>query len=119
MNQRKTYRNLFRACANKINRLPELEYIVPELIAVLLSAQATDVSVNEQLANSIPVANTPEKILALGEEKGPAFISNHRPCFITKAKNTIATPPHSGRSNTKGQIPRTREALEGTSGRWA
>ena len=51
----------------------ELEYTTPFelLIAVLLSAQATDVGVNKATRKLFPVANTPAKLLALGEEASP------------------------------------------------
>jgi endonuclease-3 len=60
------------------------------LISVLLSAQATDVSVNKATAKLYAVANTPEKILALGEEGLKAYIKTIG-LFNSKAKNTIAT----------------------------
>ena len=60
------------------------------LISVLLSAQATDVSVNKATSILYAVANTPEKILALGEDGLKAYIKTIG-LFNTKAKNTIAT----------------------------
>jgi endonuclease-3 len=60
------------------------------LIAVLLSAQATDVSVNKATAKLYAVANTPEKILELGEEGLKQHIKTIG-LFNSKAKNTIAT----------------------------
>ncbi len=60
------------------------------LISVLLSAQATDVSVNKATTKLYAVANTPEKILALGEDGLKAYIKTIG-LFNTKAKNTIAT----------------------------
>lgn len=60
------------------------------LISVLLSAQATDVSVNKATAKLYAVANTPEKILALGEDGLKAYIKTIG-LFNSKAKNTIAT----------------------------
>ena len=60
------------------------------LIAVILSAQATDVSVNIATNQLYPVANTPEAILALGEEGLKSYIKNIG-LFNAKAKNVIKT----------------------------
>ncbi|MGP5314142.1 endonuclease III [Psychrobacter faecalis] len=60
------------------------------LIAVILSAQATDVSVNIATNKLYPVANTPESILALGEEGLKAYIKNIG-LYNAKAKNVIKT----------------------------
>ena len=60
------------------------------LIAVILSAQATDVSVNIATNQLYPVANTPESILALGEEGLKAYIKNIG-LYNAKAKNVIKT----------------------------
>ena len=60
------------------------------LIAVILSAQATDVSVNIATRQLYPLANTPESILALGEEGLKAYIKNIG-LFNAKAKNVIKT----------------------------
>jgi len=60
------------------------------LISVLLSAQATDVSVNKATARLYPVANTPEKMLALGEDGVRDYIKTIG-LFNSKAKNVIAT----------------------------
>jgi len=60
------------------------------LISVLLSAQATDVSVNKATAKLYPVANTPEAMLALGEEGIREYIKTIG-LFNSKAKNIIAT----------------------------
>ncbi|MQQ99505.1 endonuclease III [Glaciimonas soli] len=94
----------------------ELEYTSPFelLIAVLLSAQATDVSVNKATRLLYPVANTPEKILALGVDGLIPYIQTIG-LFRTKAKNTIATCQmlidlHGG------EVPRTREELEALPG---
>ncbi|MBC3868866.1 endonuclease III [Undibacterium oligocarboniphilum] len=90
----------------------ELEYSSPFelLIAVLLSAQATDVSVNKATRLLYPVANTPESIYALGVDGLIPYIQTIG-LFRTKAKNVIETcrllitEYHS-------EIPRNREALE-------
>ena len=68
----------------------ELEYDTPFelLIAVILSAQATDVGVNKATRRLYPVANTPEKILALGEEDLKDYIKTIG-LFNSKAKNII------------------------------
>ncbi|MCF5964932.1 endonuclease III, partial [Xanthomonas perforans] len=70
----------------------ELEYTTPFelLIAVLLSAQATDVGVNKATRKLYPVANTPRDILDLGEEGLKRYISTIG-LFNAKAKNVIAT----------------------------
>lgn len=70
----------------------ELEYTTPFelLIAVLLSAQATDVGVNKATRKLYPVANTPRDILDLGEEGLKRYISTIG-LFNAKAKNAIAT----------------------------
>jgi endonuclease-3 len=84
------------------------------LIAVILSAQATDKSVNVATAKLFPVANTPRKILKLGEEKLAGFIQTIG-LYRTKAKNVIATcrilvDQH------HGEVPSSREALEALPG---
>ncbi|MDR5802434.1 endonuclease III [Caballeronia sp. LZ001] len=94
----------------------ELEYTTPFelLIAVMLSAQATDVSVNKAMRKMFPVANTPGKVLALGEEGVTDFIRTIG-LYRTKAKNVIATcrmliEQHGG------EVPDNREALEALPG---
>jgi len=69
----------------------ELEYESPFtlIVAVALSAQATDVSVNKATAKLFKAADTPEKMLALGEEGLKPFISSIG-LYNTKAKNVIA-----------------------------
>lgn len=90
----------------------ELEYVSPFelLIAVILSAQATDVSVNKATAKLYPVANTPESILSLGVEGLKPYIRTIG-LFNSKAENIIKTcriliDEHGG------EVPRTREELE-------
>ena len=70
----------------------ELEYSTPFelLIAVMLSAQATDVSVNKAMRRMFPVANTPQKVLELGEAGVTDYIKTIG-LYRTKAKNVIAT----------------------------
>ena len=84
------------------------------LIAVVLSAQATDVSVNKATAKLFPVANTPEAILALGEDALRAYIKTIG-LFQTKARNVIGLcrmliELHGG------AVPRDRDALEALPG---
>jgi len=94
----------------------ELEYSSPFelLVAVVLSAQATDRSVNQATAELFRVANTPSAILALGEEGLISYIRTIG-LFRTKARNLIglcqALLEHHG-----GQVPRSREALEALPG---
>jgi endonuclease-3 len=90
----------------------ELEYtsVFELLTAVLLSAQATDVSVNKATRRLFPVANTPQKILALGLEGLQSYIKSIG-LYRIKAKNLLATceiliEQHGA------QVPRTREALQ-------
>jgi endonuclease III len=90
----------------------ELQYSTPFelLVSVVLSAQATDVGVNRATALLYPVANTPQQILALGEEKLRGYIKTIG-LYQTKAKNVIALSrlllEHHG-----GEVPRERAALE-------
>jgi endonuclease III len=90
----------------------ELEYATPFelLVAVVLSAQATDKSVNLATAKLYPVANTPEKILKLGEEKLIEYIKTIG-LFRTKAKNVIALC-RMLIEEYGGKVPGTREELE-------
>jgi len=94
----------------------ELAYRTPFelLVAVVLSAQATDKSVNLATAKLFPVANTPGKILKLGEEKLIDYIKTIG-LFRTKAKNVIQLS-RLLIQNFKGEIPDTREQLESLPG---
>ncbi|WP_233862713.1 endonuclease III [Paraburkholderia adhaesiva] len=94
----------------------ELEYDTPFelLIAVMLSAQATDVSVNKATRKLYPVANTPRKLLELGEE-GIADYIRTIGLYRTKAKNVVATCEIL-LAQYGGEVPKTREALEGLPG---
>lgn len=94
----------------------ELEYSTPFelLVAVILSAQATDVGVNKATRRLYPVANTPQAILALGEEGLKKHIATIG-LYNAKAKNVIATcailvAEHGG------EVPRERAALEALPG---
>jgi endonuclease III len=94
----------------------ELVYRTPFelLVAVVLSAQATDKSVNLATAKLFPVANTPEKVLRLGEEGITGYIRTIG-LFRTKAKNVIALS-RLILENHGGEVPRTREHLESLPG---
>jgi endonuclease-3 len=108
----------FFATLKAANPMPvtELEYTsVFELLAsVLLSAQATDVSVNKATRKLYPVANTPQAMLDLGLEGLESYIRTIG-LYRTKAKNLLATCGILVRQHG-GQVPRTREALEALPG---
>lgn len=80
------------------------------LAAVMLSAQSTDVGVNKATAKLYPVANTPQAILKLGEEKLKSHISSLG-LYNSKAKHLIGTCKILV-SKHGGEVPRTREELE-------
>jgi endonuclease-3 len=90
----------------------ELVYRTPFelLIAVILSAQATDKSVNLATEKLFAVANTPQAILELGEEGLLPYIQRIG-LFRNKAKNIISTC-HLLKEKHHGDVPRTREELE-------
>ncbi len=92
MNAEKRYQIFARLREANPNPTTELEYKTPFelLIAVILSAQATDVSVNKATRKLYPVANTPEKIYALGVEGLIPYIQTIG-LYRTKAKNVIET----------------------------
>ncbi|MEP6898909.1 MAG: endonuclease III [Rhodanobacter sp.] len=94
----------------------ELHYSTPFelLIAVVLSAQSTDVGVNKATKKLYPVANTPQAMLKLGEEKLKRYISTIG-LYNAKARNVIALcrlliEQHGG------EVPHTREQLEALPG---
>ena len=94
----------------------ELEYqsVFELLVAVILSAQATDVGVNKATAKLYPVANTPAAIHALGVEGLEEYIKTIG-LYRSKAKNVIETcrlllERHAG------EVPQTREELEALPG---
>lgn len=80
------------------------------LVAVVLSAQATDVSVNKATDRLYPVARTPDAMLALGEAGLRDYIKTIG-LFNTKAKNVIALCQILLRDHD-GEVPRDRESLE-------
>jgi endonuclease-3 len=84
------------------------------LVAVLLSAQATDVSVNAATRQLFPVANTPQAMLALGEEKLREYIQRIG-LYKTKAKHVIQTCRMLVEKHG-GSVPQTREELEALPG---
>lgn len=97
----------------------ELEYssVFELLVAVLLSAKATDVSVNKATRRLFPVANTPQAILALG---GEALCEHIRTIglYRNKAKHLLQTC-RLLMDRHAGEVPRSREALEALPGAWA
>ena len=104
----------FFATLKAANPMPvsELEYcsVFELLVAVLLSAQATDVSVNKATRRLFLVANTPQKMLELGQDRLEDAIKTIG-LFRAKAKHLMQTcqmliDAHGG------QVPRSREALE-------
>jgi endonuclease-3 len=94
----------------------ELEYSTPFelLVAVILSAQATDKSVNAVTRKLFPVARTPRAIADLGEEKLSQYIRTIG-LWKAKAKNVIATASAIADEHG-GEVPRTREGLEALPG---
>ncbi len=110
-------RELFARLA-ELNPHPKTELLYTSpfelLVAVILSAQATDVGVNKATRKLYPVANTPAAILALGETGLKKYISTIG-LFNAKAANVIATcrlllERHGG------EVPADREALEALPG---
>nr|WP_034465184.1 endonuclease III [Afipia sp. P52-10] len=94
----------------------ELEHLNPYtlLVAVALSAQATDAGVNKATRNLFPVADTPQKMLDLGEEKLRDYIKTIG-LYRNKAKNVIALSEKLI-NEFGGEVPRSREALESLPG---
>ena len=94
----------------------ELVYSSPFelLIAVILSAQATDVSVNKATAKLYAVANTPEQILALGVDGLKPYIRTIG-LYNSKAENVIKTCQMLIEQHSS-QVPETREALQQLAG---
>lgn len=113
-----TTRRLFFERLAALNPHPttELKYSTPFelLIAVVLSAQATDRGVNQATARLFPVANTPQAILALGEEGLTAYIKTIG-LYKTKAKNIIGLCRQLLEQHG-GEVPASREALEALPG---
>lgn len=112
MNQTKREEIFRRLQAANPAPTTELQYDTPFelLIAVILSAQATDVGVNKATARLFPVANTPAAILALGEEGLKAHIKTIG-LYNSKATNILKTC-QALIDNHDGEVPRDRKALE-------
>ncbi len=98
------------------NPTTELEYTTPFelLIAVILSAQATDVSVNKATRKLYTVASTPEKIYALGVEGLIPYVQTIG-LYRNKAKNVIDTC-RLLLEHHQGEVPRDRESLQALPG---
>ncbi|MFZ9315536.1 MAG: endonuclease III [Burkholderiaceae bacterium] len=116
MNAEKRHALFARLAAADPAPTTELEYRTPfELLAaVLLSAQATDISVNAATRKLFPIANTPAAIARLGEKKLIPYIASIG-LYRTKAKHLIETcrillEEHGG------EVPESREALEALPG---
>jgi endonuclease-3 len=94
----------------------ELEHLNPYtlLVAVVLSAQATDAGVNKATRALFEIADTPQKMLALGEEKLRDYIKTIG-LYRTKAKNVIALSEKLI-VEFGGEVPRTRAELESLPG---
>jgi len=94
----------------------ELEYVNPFtlLVAVVLSAQATDAGVNKATRALFKIADTPEKMVRLGEERVREFIKTIG-LYRNKARNVIELSRQLI-TNHGGDIPRDREALEALPG---
>ena len=112
MNAEKRYQIFSRLRDQNPEPKTELEYNSPFelLIAVMLSAQATDVSVNKATRQLFPIANTPETLLALGVDGVKQHIRTIG-LFNTKAENVIKTCALLIEKH-QGEVPRTREELE-------
>jgi endonuclease-3 len=108
----------FFATLRAANPMPvtELEYtsVFELLTAVLLSAQATDVSVNKATRRLFPVANTPAKILALGLDGLESYIKTIG-LYHSKAKHLLQTC-HMLVEKHDSIVPRSRAALEALPG---
>ncbi len=116
MNAAKRYEIFRRLHEDNPEPKTELAYTTPFelLIAVILSAQATDVSVNKATAKLYPVANTPETIYALGVEGLSEYIKTIG-LYNSKAKNVIETCRLLVELHGS-QVPDNREALEALPG---
>ena len=116
MNAAKRLEIFTRFRAANPNPTTELEYTTPFelLIAVLLSAQATDVGVNKATRRLYAVANTPQAILDLGLEELKSYISTIG-LYNTKAANVMATCKILV-EQYGGEVPHSREALEALPG---
>ncbi|NOZ54320.1 MAG: endonuclease III [Gammaproteobacteria bacterium] len=116
MNNQKRYEIFKRLQSHNPHPTTELNYKTPFelLIAVILSAQATDKGVNKATNALFKAANTPKKIFNLGEDGLKAFIKTIG-LFNTKAKNIIKTCSILLKQH-QGQVPHDRTALEALPG---
>lgn len=116
MNQAKRREILTRLQNNNPHPATELHYSSPFelLISVLLSAQATDVSVNKATARLYPVANTPRTMLELGTEGVKSYIKTIG-LYNTKADNIIKTCRLLLEKH-QGQVPQDPDALQALPG---
>ncbi len=116
MNKEKRTRIFERLREQNPNPTTELNYTTPFelLIAVILSAQATDVGVNKATDKLYPVANTPQAILDLGVDGLKNYIKTIG-LFNGKADNIIKTCQILLEKHN-GEVPDTREALEALPG---
>ncbi|CAM3871763.1 endonuclease III [Xenorhabdus thuongxuanensis] len=116
MNQKKRIEILTRLRDNNPHPTTELVFNSPFelLISVLLSAQATDVSVNKATAKLYPVANTPQAILNLGVDGLKEYIKTIG-LYNTKAENVIKTCRILLEKH-QGEVPENRAALEALPG---
>ncbi|MGB1143062.1 MAG: endonuclease III [Glaciecola sp.] len=116
MNKEKRREILTRLRANNPKPETELNYSSPFelLIAVILSAQATDVGVNKATDKLFPVANTPQAIADLGVDGLKEYIKTIG-LFNAKAENVIKTC-HMLVELHGGEVPENREALEALPG---
>lgn len=116
MNKEKRIEILKRLRAANPHPTTELNFSSPFelLIAVILSAQATDKGVNKATDKLFPVANTPQAILALGVDGLKEYIKTIG-LFNSKAENIIKTC-HDLIEKHHGKVPEDREALEALAG---
>ncbi|WP_311352684.1 endonuclease III [Aggregatibacter segnis] len=116
MNKEKRIEILKRLCAANPHPTTELNFNSPFelLIAVILSAQATDKGVNKATDKLFPVANTPQTILALGVDGLKEYIKTIG-LFNSKAENIIKTCRDLIEKHN-GEVPEDREALEALAG---
>lgn len=116
MNREKRTQIFERLRAANPTPTTELVYSSPFelLIAVILSAQATDVGVNKATAKLFPVANTPESILALGVDGLKEYIKTIG-LYNSKAENVIKTCRKLVEEHDS-EVPANREALEALPG---
>jgi endonuclease-3 len=116
VNKIKRHEIFSRFQAETVKPTSELKYdsTFELLISVLLSAQATDISVNKATAKLYPIANTPETIFALGVDELSQYIKTIG-LFNSKAKNTIATCKILMEQHNS-EVPEDRVALEALPG---